>query len=425
MSKQKLMSIVRKAVIVGLLVLALLLGQETGYFTGLGEKLRPAASAGMELTAGTEPGSAKANGSVQPLAAVVCLPEGGRFGAVYDGETVMAVLHRFSADLGEALGSAGAPTALTEETFFSDYLSGCGVFLRFYCPQPLELLTAWLGAEMGSTAAAHRAELLFLRTAAEGVTLCYRTETGDYYCCDTAVSPEGLRSRAVEYVPNSTCFAYENELLSGCDGCTVVPEGTASAVKVKSGIPLPAGAELDELLQAMGMNVYVASSYSEADGTVVFVDEEATLRLSPSGNLYFRRSVLPAEIGMRNLTSAVSAAWQTAERSVGRSCGDAELILTGLSGGDTQRSVTVQFDYAVDGIPVRLASGHAAEIVMRDNQVIQARLNFRRCTRTEETALLLPFLQANAIAGAEQADAALVYADPGETMNCIWVKADG
>jgi len=425
MNKQTLLSIGRKLLIIALLAGAVFLFRETGYSAAVQKKLLPASAESTVQGTGAEQGSTKPNGTAQPMAAVVCLPEGGRFGAAYHAETVNAMFYRFSAELGEALGSAGTPTEMTETDFYEACLGGCGVYLRFFCPQPLTLLAAWLGTEISSPAENDQAELLFLRMAESDVELCYRNEAGTYYRCTTAVGTEGLRSRMAEYSPNGISFAFENRLFSGSDGCMPVMEEMEERPTLKVSVPLPAGEELNALLQAMGMNSFVASDYSEADGTVVFVDEESTLRLSPTGSMYYRRSVLPARSEPQTLTDAVSIAWQVAEGSIGKSCGDAVLIFSGLEYTEAQNTVTVLLDYAVEGIPVRLAEGHAAEIVLRGKEIVSARLMFRRCALTEETALLLPFLQANAIAAAENATAELVYAGGGETMSCVWVKADG
>ena len=77
------------------------------------------------------------------------------------------------------------------------------------------------------------------------------------------------------------------------------------------------------------------------------------------------------------------------------------------------------------GIPVRLASGHAAEIVMRGSTVVQARLQFRRFARGEERTEMLPWLQAAAIALDAGSVPALIYADAGDATECMWVIADG
>ena len=420
--REKLPGLGRKLLILALLVSAALLLRETGYLSGISRRFRPGEN--TDITDASSLADPRSAGMVQPLAAVVCGADGGRYGAAYDRETVMGVFQRFSVDIVEALGSAGTPEAITPEEF-QDCLSRNGVLLRFYGSQPLALLSVCLGGEMRGEAEAYRAELLCLCADGEGVALCFRTEDGDYYRCTTAVPQEGLQARTGEYTPNGASYAFELPLLSGSDGCAVILEGAVQSAVVQCGIPLPSGDETDALLEAVGMNSYGARSYTEADGTVVFVGDGMTLRLAPTGAVSFRRTGAANNVGSYSLTGAVTAAWALAEQSIGKSCGDAVLFLADVQESEGQRVCTVSLDYAVNGVPVRQASGPAAQIVFRDGVPVQATLAFRRYTLTEKRETLLPGLQAAAMAAKADATAELIYPDGGESMHCIWVKSDG
>lgn len=421
MNKEKKASLLRQGAIVVLLITAALLLGETGYFDGLRELLPISASESRPGEAAPQNGQTqKPTDAVRPLTAVVCGSGGGRYGAAYHDETTMAVFRRFSADLGEALGSAGAPVGITE-TEFCSRLRGSGVFFGFHCAQPLELLSGWLGTEMSGEAAGHRVQLLFLCAAGEQTELCYRTETGEFFACATAAPAAGLSGRTEEYLPDGSCFAFECGKLSAGDALTVIPAGQATAAVVKSAAVNPGEADIEELMRGVGMNSYVANSYTEADGTTVYVDETATLRVRADGSIAFRRTALPVNMGHVGLTGNVNSAWQIAERCIGKNCGDAVLLFAGLGFDSTPDNCTVYLDYAVNGIPVRLASGHAAEIVVRFGSVVQLRLNCRTYTATEETKTLLPMLQAAAIAAQRDAEPKLIYADRSDATDCIWV----
>ncbi len=149
------------------------------------------------------------------------------------------------------------------------------------------------------------------------------------------------------------------------------------------------------------------------------------MRFSPTGELFFRRAATPAAESTADVADVVSRAWQAAERCLGQLAGDAALRLSGAVYNPSQRSYTVTLDYFVDGIPVRLASGSAGEIVVRDDTVIQARLQLREFTRTQARTKLLPCLQTAAIAERQQRQPELIYADGGEATECMWVMADG
>ena len=255
--------------------------------------------------------------------------------------------------------------------------------------------------------------------------LGYRTQSGECRVCATAVNPDSFRAHTSEYAPNGTLYAWESERAPD-GGDALLPPGAPEAAEVVSAVPPPRAAETDEIMAAMGMNSFVASSYSEADGTMVYVSDDNTMRLSPDGTVFFRRAASPdAAADDEGLAAAVSRAWQAAERSLLPTAGDGEVRFAGVQRAQTQRTVTIYLDYAVDGIPVRLASGHAAEIVLRGETIVQARLQLRQFTFTDRTAQLLPYLQAAAVAAHAQGRAELIYADAGEATACMWVIADG
>ena len=424
MNNQKLRKVLRRALIVLLLVSAGVLLGETGYYSGIKSRLFPGGGEYTAPVSGAVAAVVRPTDAVQPQAAMVCGAAGERYGAAYDGETVSAVFSRFSAVVGEALGSSGTPEAVTEAQFRAA-LDCCGVFLRFYCPQPLELLSGWLGAEAGSTVASSSAGLMLLCAEGDAVNLYYRTEDAGYFRASTEVSPEVLSGRTAEYADNGARFAFEIPGLSDCEDFTVIPAGNRTSAVVKYSAPLYGSAETDELLAAMGMNSYLTSSYTEADGTQVYLYEDSILRVSPTGSVLFRRPADSESTAERTLSDGVNAAWQIAERCIGAGSGAGTLLFAGTSYDETQRSRTLLLDYAVGGIPVQLASGHAAELVMQGDTVIQARLQLCRFSSGDETAALLPDLQAHAVAGAERAGAVLRYLAGGETMNCTWVKTDG
>lgn len=424
MNEQQMLTLLRRGLIVLLLATALLLLSMTGYGSGMKERLHAVSERTEGSTGQAAAGGTRIDGSAFPIAAAVCDGEGGRFGTAYHGETVMAVFHRFSAELGEALGSAGAPTEIEAAEFRAE-LSRRGVTLRFGCVQPMELLSAWLGIRMTGPAAGFRTELVCLWLDGDSAVLSFQSEDGRFYRCATAAAADAVASRTAEYEANGARFAFELPELRSGDDFALIQDGPLTVSTVHSGIPLPTGGELDALLQSTGMNSFVASSYAEADGTVVFVDEEATLRMSPSGAVFFRSGFVPEREELPELPELVSRAWQIAEQSIGRRCGDAELLFSGLQVNGASGGTTVYLDYAVNGIPVHLADGHAAEITLLGTQPVQLRLQLRSFTVQDETETLLPALQAMAIAARDGAGAELVYTDGGERMSCVWVKTDG
>ncbi len=424
MREQRIRDWGRRALIALLLVSAVLLLRRTGYYDGIRSRIESSRIVRTERNPEAEAAQPRSAEALMPLAISVRSAEGGgRYGAAYNHDQTAAVFRRFSVDLGEALGSAGAPAECAEEGFRA-CLDRCSVAMQFACPVRLELLSGWLGVEMSSAAAEHTTQLLCLSASESEALICYRTEDGLCYACTTAVSAEGFRSRAAEYTPNGAGYAWESNRY-GLEGYTLLLQELPDIPVLRSAVPLPRESETDAMLTSMGMNSFVASSYSESDGTMVYVSDEATLRISPTGTVLFRRAGTPEVDTDDGITAAVSRAWDVAETCLGKFTGAGTLRVTGAVWNPAQRSYTVTMDFFVNGIPVRLASGHAAELVIRGGKVLQAQLELRRFTRTSERSELLPCLQAAAIAAGAQGRPELIYADAGEATECRWVIVDG
>ena len=419
MRKELLLSIARKALIVLLLATAVLLFLQTDYFSA-SERRRLAVS-GDAAGDGGDTGNAavEAAAVLRPRAVLVRLSDGGAAASAYDGETTENAFRRFAALLGEALGSAGAPEEVPESEFRAG-LDGECVFVDPGVDCPLDLLSDWLGAG-GGGAAARSADILYLGLDGDTVSLCFRgAEDGRFYRCATAAQADALRSRIADFESGEAYFAYESELLRGAEAYTVLLK-TLPAVYVVSGGSAREYADAEQLMDAVGMNSFLASSYYDADGTLVLMEAGRTLRLRPDGAAVYRNTAGEAEFAAGDTAAATDRAIRLAEQSIGAFCGDAELRFAGAE--SREDAYTVYFDYCVNDIPVRLSDGHAAEIVVSGGTVRDALLRLRRYTRSEELGLVLPMLQAAAVA-AERGGAApaLVYMDSGDSVRCEWVN---
>ena len=408
MRKETLAHALRLVLIAALLVSALLLADATGYYDRVFERI---AGAGTEKTESSDvlPGlsAAELANAVRPRTVLVRTVEGDTAVSAYEGDETEAAFHRFSAILSEALGSAGEPEAIDEKTFRAGLGAGC-VWIDFFCEMPLEVLAQWLGGDMHSGAAQMRAQRLYLGLSDLTAQLVYQASDGSFYRCTTAAMSDALETRINEFGGGKAArFAFEDASMRKMQPYTVLLETLPQCAGVV-GASGRTSVSAEELLQAAEMNRYLASTYTEADGTLVYIDNEKSLRINPDGTVTFR-------------ASAVNYAYSVAQQSIGRCAQQADILLTEIS-GDAERGYTVCFDYCMDGIPLRLASGSAARIVIRDGQLAEFRLALRSYTRAEEPQLVLPMRQAAAIAEAEGAAPILVYVDSGERVSCTWVK---
>lgn len=418
MHKERLFSFVRKAAIVALLVSAALLLLQTDYFTTLSGR----GSRGAERSGGATAGSAasvsaEAAAALLPRAVLVRFSDGSAQGSAFDGETTEQTFRRFAAVLGEALGSAGAPEAIPEGVFRGGMDAGC-VFVDFGMAFPLGLLSDWLGSG-GGGAEDRSADLLYLGLDGEEVRFFFR-EGKEYYRCPTATQAETLTARMEDFQAAEAYFAFESERLAGTEPYTVVLKTMPELYAVNAG---SAGSEAtpQRLMDAMGMNSYITSSYSDADGTLVLMEGGRTLRLNPDGTLYYRDTDGARELAAGDSVAAVNYACRLAQQSLGAFCGDARVVFTGM---ETVGSVyTIHFDYAVSGIPVRLTGRHAATVTIDGGALRWASMELRNYTHSTETETVLPMIQAAAIASAQGGGTlALVYVDGGERTHCVWVN---
>ena len=421
MRKEQILHALRLGLIVLLLVSAGLLIRETGYYSRLFER-KPGDPAETEESAALRPGlsAAELARAVRPRTVLVRGSDGTASASAYAGEETEEAFRRFSATLGEALGSAGEPER-TDEDAFRAVLDGECVYVDFFGEVPLGVLAQWLGSEMHGGASDVSARMLCLSLSDAAVQLCCRGSDGAFYRCETASVSETLRAKMSDFPGVEARFAYAEPKLGVREPYTVLlsemPEIACVAVESVRG-----GIDIAELLQTVEMNSYLASSYVEADGTKVFIDDEKSLRLGPDGTVSFRTGSAEGERQFGDgVGAAVSYAYETALRCVGGCAGDAELILTGVSdnGGD---DYTVTFDYCIGCIPLRLASGSAVLLRVRDGRLVQLQSVLRTYTRTGETERVLPVRQAAAVAGAAGTTPALIYADSGDRVACVWVK---
>lgn len=152
---------------------------------------------------------------------------------------------------------------------------------------------------------------------------------------------------------------------------------TVEAEAVVSENPLFKDGEIDQktvnsLLSAFSVNPNSTWRYTEADGTVVFVENTGVLKITPTGVLSFTAT----DTGL-NLSSQFSAnSYETASSVAGfidtvntAIEQDAELMLTSSLTGTSTEQFT--FDYNVGGIPVKYHDGNAVSVTVKDGYITE------------------------------------------------------
>lgn len=422
--KERLIEAGKTLLIVLLLISAVFLMRETNYYNSAFEAISNMISAGTEgsQTSGDTDSEVENHAVVLPMGISVSIGEGNRYASAYDSETVAADFQRFSAALGEALGSAGEPGKINRATW-KRALERESVYIELYSPQMLSILSKQLGTEMNSSAGEAFSSKLCLSCVDDDILLLYSDKNGDYWSCDTALSQETLKGRLEEFLPNGASFSYESELLTGLDESTLILKALPE-IHVVADNGSPSQQLMETLLfSTFGMNEYTASKYTESDGTAVYLDNSVILRVTPGGTAEVTSdSETVNELYADSFEDAINLCWDIALSTVGTASGAADIYISELLYGSDSGDYYFCFDYLLDGIPLELGERHAALFSFSSGRFEKAELLFKSYALSEQTLDILPMFQAAAIASSENRDEIkLVYSESGGGINCIWV----
>lgn len=385
--------------------------------------LRDILPAGVSGSSGAAP--VRSAGAVHPARLAVC-QNGNRYGVQYDAEETDAAFSTLSTLLSEALGSAGAPAAVPEQTWRAA-LTGTGVYVDLYYPVPLTVLSCWLGEGQGNSALTGSARRICLTAEQDGgVSLLYINEDdGLYYTCATTLSRSIHLDGAVSgYSPNGALFAFETPGMEALDPYTLLTGAPQIAVCAASNPLLGDSGRVAELLSALSFPGQSAALDSAAGGQVGGGND--SLRLSANGQVTFH-TIVGADfrfpVPEDDVQAALDLTQELALATAGAWCGDAKLCLAGVArSGD---ALEITFQYSLNGAPVTLPEGQsAARFVVRGGAVTDFTLFLRTYVNTEETSPVLPEYLAAAAMEAESVrgeELTLLYEDSGgETVSAGW-----
>lgn len=364
---------------------------------------------------------------IRPFRITINLDQGQRYGVQYDPERVDEAYSSVSTLLFEALSSAGEPRRSTEERWRSQ-LAGSGIYVDFYYPVSLALLSGQMGEGQSNGALSGTVRRLCLSANSDGsLSLFYINEAdGLVYSSKTTLSQAVHLDPVLErWSPNGALFAFE---VPGME--TVAPyvllTSTPRPLIYRAGNPLLTDdSRVAQLLDALSFR----SRGTQLDPAVggALVEGNDSLRLLETGVLTFHtigddeyRFMLPDN----TLQSALSYTQELADTTVGIWCGAASLCLAGVEEGPD--GVEILFQYCLDGVPVELPEGNvAARFTIRNGAVTDFSLCLRTYSATEDVTLVLPELQAAAVLGdtsGQENELTLLYQDQGgEILGAAWI----
>lgn len=370
--------------------------------------------------------------AASPFCIVITPQEGAHCAVMYDGAELDEAYSRFSSTLGEALGSSRDVSAVSEEAW-RDALSGRGVYFDFYNDFLLSTYSIWLGTAMTGEASGHTARRVCLALEDGEVALYYiraRASGGQaFYRCATALPADALSALLESAMPNGAEFNFERgDSFSRVDPYFVL---TADSPQVYAASSYNSLQELgtDAAMSAFGMNSYLAQNYPEADGTLVWVDGEATLRLGPDGTVHYSsRQPERGEEPRMGPATAIEYGRSIVEATLGQVSGDAELQLSFIyfdEGTEEQpgtEAYQLRFNYVLNGLPVELSGFEsAAEIRFVGGTVYYAEMVFRSFVRGNSLEDVLPSDMVASIVQSEGGgEPRLSYIDTAEGVSVRW-----
>lgn len=299
-------------------------------------------------------------------------------------------------------------------------LTGPGVYFDYLYPIPISALSRWLGMELLYDSGEMVRRVCMTEGREGNIRLYYMTGDGIVLCCETAAVFASLSARIGGYLPNGAVFAFE----AGEDGTHLEPHtllytGTPQSSAITASNPVGSAVTAEQVLEALAISPYSNESYTETDGTVVFVDSAGYLKLAPNGTVTFRAYAgqgIRTETGLDDPGAVIEAARSLLAELGGESDGIEQLYCTGISGdGGTY---TVTFSYFVHGIEVRQGSQPAARVVVTDRGVTELQATLRRYHDAGVSVAVLPERQAAAIARTQpgEPELRLVYLVLGADM---------
>ena len=410
---------VQSLVIAALAVSAMLLA-----FGRAGFSLDGSISPYADALRGEAPSEREYSAAAQPLCVVATPEEGVHAAAMYSSRELEEFNARYSAALAEALGSAGEPEEVSLEAW-EQAVSGPGVYFDYYTDCQLSSFAIWLGSEMDSSAAGHSARRLCLSLSDGEVTLYYMRERSHRaaYRCTTELSYSELAGRISESEPDGARFVFElAPEFDGVDPYFVVVSEPVEVHALTAENSMSRVSE-QQLLAVLGMNSNLVRDYPEADGSLVYVEGEATLRLGFDGVLrYTNRSALEGSSPI-SPSDAVELTRRILAGSAGLESGVAELRLSYIYLDGSTGEYTLRYDYVVDGLPVSLAGReYAAEFKLSGGVLTSADIAFRGYGYTGAAERPLPSrLNAAVVRASGGGEPRLCYLDASGAVSACWL----
>ena len=297
---------------------------------------------------------------------------------------------------------------------------------------PLSALALWLSGGEGVLDTPVRR--LVLTTWEDDVALYYQdAEHGGYYRVVSQVTePRALAELLGGFSGNGAVFAFESELYDMLEPDTLLAAEAPSPQVYTVSNPVSGGqTALEDIVEELGFSLNSTNFYTTDEW--VAISGEDMVRLSDRGTIQYTAGEeaerFSASVGdsEADLTACVETCRQLAMTVLGSRCGEARLYL--ISAVAVPGGWEVQFGYALNGVPVQLNEGYAADFLVEDGYVSQFTMYAHSYLSTGTSSVILPPVQGAAALeaqGLEGEELLLFYFDQGgDTLSASWAAGTG
>ncbi len=371
---------------------------------------------------------------IRPMS-IVLRDEAGARGAIYNSAETDAIYSELRDVLKKAVSGAKKGASANEKAWQEAIISS-GVLCDYFGDVPINAVANWMTGNYRDELSESGRYLLF-STEGKYITLYIKNgETGAVTIHETGVSSKSLLDAMGDVSAAKVTLAAEREEtdFSVVSPELVIAEGRDAPFALNAYDPLSAFAQdiTSSVLARFKLSRGVSSTYSEQDGTQVYVADMVTLRISQNGILTYSdtRDKIDDTLGI-GIESAGDVP-TAAEASYG-----ARKLIEGVAtdlpgaGGmyiadvtKTREGYEIIFARHVGGIPIEIAgTAYFARVTTNRASISSVSVNMRSFdVGTASSETMSERLAAAAMKGSGQSgDLSLRYADTGaDTVFTAW-----
>lgn len=348
--------------------------------------------------------------AAQPIAISV-RNETGRCTAMWDFSELDQRFDSLSPLLGQALNTAGNFNQVSQSQV-ETALSGSGIFFRYSSLLPASLIAFWNGAQLD--AAVPDSDICILSAQEKTVTLYLLGQ--QYYMAETRLASELLLEAIRPYNSDGSRFAFEDS--SALSAFSLLPGGSLTVPSATVSNPCDSH-YIDALATTLGFNPYGEGRYTDEQGTVLFSETNASLRITADGEVTYTGENTRFVADSMQPQALAESARALSGLVLDSVPGDGRVYLSEFS--QDGQSTVCRFEYLLSGIPVTMANP-AVTVTFDGQRITQAVVYVRSFTGTNKLTYPLPVAQASAVleAGSRLELAYRINAD--STLSAGWLQ---